>query len=493
MAVDLVSGVQGETSAGIARCILDWLGSAGSESLTDAESLDLITLMESVKGAAAAVQVRVTAQVVGRRDADSAQARARGEISAADEKRCRAGTRAEIALARRCSPTLADRHVGLAVALDAEMPHTLHALSRGEISEWRATLMVRETACLSADDRREVDRRIGPDLPRLGDRAIVRAAQLIAVERDQESIVERRRRAAASRRVSVRPAADGMAYLSVLGPLTEIVGAYAALTVAERSRWAMTGDPRVDQLRTQDRRGVGEWMADTALERLSGRGEGEVQPVEINLVMTPGALLPSLATGDGADSRVEIPGWGTAPAGDVRAHLARLLADTGRAENGGSRAAGVWLRRLFTSPDGRDLVSMDSSRRRFDGALRTFLALRDPTCRFPWCDAPSRDIDHVARHADGGATSADNGMGLCHRHNQVKELPGWRVTVEAAGAGPPNGSIDRGRWTHAVSIRTPGGRFAWATAPPILGIGTKQDPPMSPGEQYYYDLVVAAA
>ena len=45
-------------------------------------------------------------------------------------------------------------------ALVGEMPHTLAALSRGLISEWRATLMVRETAVLSVEDRRRVDVRL---------------------------------------------------------------------------------------------------------------------------------------------------------------------------------------------------------------------------------------------------------------------------------------------------------------------------------------------
>lgn len=43
----------------------------------------------------------------------------------------------------------------------------------------------------------------------------------------------------------------------------------------------------------------------------------------------------------------------------------------------------VWLRRLFTDPTGRDLVALDSKRRRFEGGLARFLQLRDPTCRGP--------------------------------------------------------------------------------------------------------------
>ena len=54
--------------------------------------------------------------------------------------------RDEIALARRESPLHGSRLLGLARALVNEMPHTMAAMTRGELNEWRATLMVRETA-----------------------------------------------------------------------------------------------------------------------------------------------------------------------------------------------------------------------------------------------------------------------------------------------------------------------------------------------------------
>ena len=66
------------------------------------------------------------------------------------------------------------------------------------------------------------------------------------------------------------------------------------------------------------------------------------------------------------------------------------------------------LRRLFTSPDGRDLVAMDSRRRRFTGQLRQLLLFRDQTCRVPYCDAPIRHIDHVVPRARGGKSTWDN-------------------------------------------------------------------------------------
>ena len=62
-----------------------------------------------------------------------------------------------MALARRESPHRGSRLVGLAQALVHEMPGTMAALRAGQISEWRATIVARETACLTREDRQTAD------------------------------------------------------------------------------------------------------------------------------------------------------------------------------------------------------------------------------------------------------------------------------------------------------------------------------------------------
>ncbi len=91
----------------------------------------------------------------------------------------------------------------------------------------------------------------------------------------------------------------------------------------------------------------------------------------------------------------------------------------------------MWVRRLYTTPDGRDLVAMDSRRRLFGGLLRRMLVLRDDVCTTPWCEAPIAHADHTTPARDGGPTSFREGAGKCARCNQGKEAPGWahRVTV----------------------------------------------------------------
>lgn len=447
-----------------------------AEDLTAAECLEVVDLLEATKGAAAALQARATARFVEQRDVDAREARERDEISRREESCRRSATRAEVGLARRCSPAQADRHVRTAAALTADLPETMTALTWGRISEWRATIVVRGTSELSSVDRAEADRRLAPDLTTLGDRALAAAAHRVSVDLDQAAIVERRRRAAASRNVSVRPAPDGMAYLSVLGPLVEVVGAYAALTAAEKARFVATGDPETDAARAADDRGRGAWMADTALELLSGRSEGRLQPVEVGLVMDESVLVPRTdGTSAGADGHVEVPGWGAVAGDDAREHLLGLLDEDAR----------VWLRRLWTSPDGRDLVTMDSRRRLFTGALRRLIELRDPTCRVPWCDAPARQVDHIDPHARGGATDAGNGWGTCQRHNLVKEEPGWIAEVAVTG-------LDPGGGPHEVLLSTPSGGEYRCVAAPVRGHGRPPPRPRSRLETHFERLLAAA-
>ena len=108
----------------------------------------------------------------------------------------------QVALARRESPSLGDRFVGLSRALVHEMPHTMVALTGGEVSERVAVAVVQATAVLSREDRGEVDRRLGPVIGRLGVKQAGRAATRTAAELDAASVVARMEVAARSRRVT---------------------------------------------------------------------------------------------------------------------------------------------------------------------------------------------------------------------------------------------------------------------------------------------------
>jgi hypothetical protein len=141
--------------------------------------IDEIRDLEDLKSALAAQQARLTVAF------DALQRREQAAAGVPAEK-LGAGVGAQIALARRESPAKGSRLLGLAKALVTEMPHTLTALETGILNEWRATLLVRETACLTAADRAGVDEELAADTGALagaGDRGLIAAARTAAYRR----------------------------------------------------------------------------------------------------------------------------------------------------------------------------------------------------------------------------------------------------------------------------------------------------------------------
>ncbi|MFB9821139.1 HNH endonuclease, partial [Arthrobacter ramosus] len=143
--------------------------------------------LEDLKSAAAGLQARITVAF----DAAQRSAEAAAGVPAEEQGR---GVAAQVALARRESPARGSRLHGLAKALVAEMPHTLAALDAGQLNEWRATLLVKETACLAAEDRCAVDEELAADTGTFdgaGDKAIIAAARTAAYRRDPRSVTQR--------------------------------------------------------------------------------------------------------------------------------------------------------------------------------------------------------------------------------------------------------------------------------------------------------------
>ncbi len=237
--------------------------------------IDEIRDLEDLKSAMAARQARHAVAF------DLLQRREQARLGVPAEK-LGAGVGAQIALARRESPARGGRLLGLAKALITEMPHTLAALETGQLNEWRATLLVRETACLTAADRAAVDEELAPDAGTFagaGDRSLVAAARAAAYRRDPRSVTERAAHAASERHVSLRPAPDAMTCLTALLPVTAGVAVYKALS-GHADTLRAAGDPR----------GRGQLMADALVERTTGT-PGGITGVEIQLVITDRTLF----------------------------------------------------------------------------------------------------------------------------------------------------------------------------------------------------------
>jgi hypothetical protein len=234
-----------------------------------------------------------------------------------------------------------------------------------------------------------------------------------------------------------------MVRFSALVPLAEGVAVHAVLSrAADTARAAGDGRSR------------GQVMADTFLGALLGTsmettGQGPVVPVAVQVTLSDATLLN--LPGQAGDQ----PGWISGPgmAGvPLPADLVRDL--VARAHDAGLAS----LRRLYTSPGTGQLVAMDSTARTFPTALARFLEACDRTCRTPWCDAPVRHRDHVRSWAEGGATTADNGQGLCEGCNHTKQATGWQAVTLTT-------THDNG--THEVETTTPTGHRHRSRAPDL--------------------------
>ena len=466
----IASGVgneAGETVLGV-PALIALLGGVrlGSSSV---QLIDQLRGLEDMKSAIAGVQARAAVAF------DLAQRREQALAGVPSSEQGQSSG-AQIALARRESPSRGSRLLGLANALVTEMPRTMAALESGQLNEWRATLLVKETACLSVEDRRSVDEELAPDMGTFegaGDKAIIAAAKAAAYRRDPRSVAQRATQAATGRMVSLRPAPDAMTYLTALLPVAQGVAIWAALSrKADSSRSG--GESRT---RAQV-------MADALVERVTGR-RGGIAGVDLELIMTDRTLLQ----GDSEPARLK--GYGIVPAAWARAlvgageaaseavgKMTRVTNEghTARASEPGGRVLpprtappaqdaefNVWVRRLYTAPSSGELLTMDSKARLFPPRLRRFVEVRDDICRTPYCDAPIRHIDHVVPWHSGGTTTVGNGAGLCEACNHTKENPGW-MAKQVSGE------------VHTLEVRTPTGHGYRSSAPPLPGHGGQQGP-----------------
>lgn len=396
-------------------------------------ALQLIRALEECKNAATAAQAQLTVVV---HDAQTAADQARG-IDANETARV---VGSQLGLARRISPRLGTRFLGVATAMD-EMPHTAAALRAGVIGEWQATQLVAETAFLSLVGRQSVDTAVQHLLGKTSDPKLAGAARAAAYRADPGAFVARRAKAERERRVSLRPAPDCMTLLTALLPVADGVACHAALNGA-----APAGP--------EDRRGKGQRMADALVERITGRPARLAPPAasdsdsdsdSSNLGSRDSHILSDSGTSKSrrhaardtaaspvavhllvpmesftGDAEGHLEGFGPIPSDVVREFLAQHEADGGL------------IRRVFTAPGTGELVAMDWRARAFPGLLAAFVRLRDQVCRTPFCGAPIKHIDHIQPVAHGGHTDVHNAAGDCERCNYAKEHPDLHVSGDSA-------------------------------------------------------------
>ncbi len=383
----------------------------------------------------------------------------------------------ELAYAAMASYPAGQRRRARDLVVLADMPHTLAALIRGDISQNAVKEIYSHVKDLSPEDRAGVDADLadlyGQPLAdaRLGDQA-----EAAAMARDPEGVLARQVAAITERRVTTRMGKDGLARVTAALPVPDAAAVTAAL---DRDADQARGDGLDQRSRQQVR-------ADSLVEAITGTRAAAHEPApepEADPEPGPGPVdepttsEPARPTQPGAPpgaiSDVDDPGAGQAqqippligrcptchafssptqrPAVELQVIITdrALFAaadDTSSAATTPARLNGqpippelvrrlvkdptalVALRRLYLDPTSRQLASMDSRRRTFDGVLRKFIQIRDQTCRAPFSGAPIRHLDHADPHRNDGATTAGNGAGLCESANYLKETGGITVT-----------------------------------------------------------------
>lgn len=432
----------------------------------DIARIDQLAELERLKAAAAAAQARLTREFeksqLDQQDAAARRERERGNSVRADRLTTSRGRGIgdQVALARNDATSQGARHLAFARAME-QMPHTLALLTDGQISEWTATLLVRETDDLSAEHRTTVDTKLcattldaktgelhQPQVLGLAPRRVANRARALANQLDAEAATRRAAKANSRRRVTIRPTPSTMSYVTGLLPVRDGVAVFASLESDAKAAKA-AGDART----------VSQLMADLLVQRVTGApatagplddpaqtarpngqgtSTGRKVPVRVHLVMSADTFLAD------SDQPARTSDGTVIPADEARAWVH-------------DPSTPVTIRRLFTDAATGVATDADPRARKHSARDKAFLRLRDQSCRIPGCDRSIDDIDHPERHADGGASTRANGQGVCEGHNLAKEAPGWRTRVSDPRPGH-----------HEIEIITPTGHTYRSKAPPAM-------------------------
>lgn len=310
----------------------------------------------------------------------------------------------ELACALRIPERSADNLAGISSVLVSSFPATLAALGDGQIGYRHAQVIVDQLSGLPQTDlgSQEVDAlRLAQTLT---------ASQLerrLRAKRERlhpESIAKRHTAAVENRCVELVPARDGMAWISALLPAPQAVGAYNYLT-----------DLAIAARTPGDERTLPQRRADSWADRMLGqRSEGGgIRPRVL-------VAVPVLSMLKRSTEPAELEGYGP-----IDADTARELA-----------AEAPSFVRILTHPESSAILSVGRDRYTVPKDLKTWLRLRDATCRFPGCSRPAErcDIDHTESWSQGhGRTEHDNLAHLCRWHHRLKHTSAWQVTQSAGG------------------------------------------------------------
>ncbi len=393
--------------------------------------------------------------------------------------RARQALVAELATGAGASETTTWTLVETAIELVDHLPGVLDAMRTGLIGDRQARQVVRHGGDLPEAAKAAFEAGVlgslGADRTAAG---IGRAARRWRDRVHPVAPAERHTRAAHERAVHLDPAPDGMAWLTAFLPAVQASAIFDKIDQVART---LGDDPEETRTLAQRRADVltalaldsGTWsdvcgvsgIPDGDMPGGSSRSHDRDREPEDPATVTPGGaghLATVTPDGPGAGGFVGTEA-GPAPPGTIDPRLLSLrptvavtvpvLTLLGRSEEPGhldgygpidpatARALAAnapSFIRILTHPETGAVLSVGRNRYAVPADLRTWLRLRDQTCRFPGCSrvAVRCDVDHTVAFREGGArgrTDAGNLAHLCRKHHRLKHTTRWSVEQRLDG------------------------------------------------------------
>lgn len=383
------------------------------------------------------------------RDSVDALARARGleRGSAGDHVIAARSTTAELACALRLPEGSVTALLVESEALVHDLPATMGALRDGAVSYRHAQVVMSATAALDEGPVRELDVMLAERAKTTTVANLGRVARRARERHDTRPLVERHTVAMVERHVELEPGRDGMAWLHQLLPAVQATAIYHRLSdIAlacqgpgeERTLAQLRADACVELLLDDDAR-----EAAATGSVWTGPPTPDSEAASSDLVDAPTSPLRVSMRGIRPVVAVTVPvmtllGHSEEP-GDLTGY-GPIDASTGRE----LAAHAPTFIRLLTHPETGTTLSVGRDKYTVPADLRTWLQIRDQTCRFPGCSrrAARCDIDHITDWADQGTTTHTNLIHLCRKHHRLKHTTRWTPHLQTTQPGNVGAMVD---------------------------------------------------
>lgn len=345
---------------------------------------------------------------------------------------------------------LPDRTIELLIdeseALMHQLPLTLAALQSGQISYRHAQSMIDHAGSLPADAQAGFEETALPFATGLTAAKFDRKARILRERLHPDTIQLRHRLAAEGRETVLQPGRDGMAWLTTHLTAVHAQAVYSRLTDIALSLQGPDEHRTLTQLRTDV---LTDLLTDGVIDNVidnvdvpSGAGdEVDGSPRPSTKCASRGPIgrgirarvfitVPVLTLLDHGDEPATLEGYGPIDLDTAR----ELMAD----------APG--FTRILTHPETGTVLSVGRDRYGIPNDLRTWLRIRDETCRKPGCNTSARrcELDHTVDWHFDGVTAYNNLAHLCPKHHDEKHHTKWTMSQ----SGGERGSDTAGDPTH---------------------------------------------